>query len=610
MRLFQAISLFLRRNLRVSYVFTAFLLMLLTATVATANDGIYFARGSQLVPVRDSEISIDKEVLTITLGDDGYALVDVQYQFLNHGAARTVKVGFEASAPYNTEDSITADARHPHIHGFTVEMNGNCLPYTNAVVYPDSLEKPFEGYDDDRPDPDYPFSYAYLFDAPFREGLNTVHHTYRYRVSYGVGRTFEVPYWLTPAMRWKGGCIGDFTLRIRAEQTAKHFILADTLFRGSQFVVKEGRGKVRHTRYRYSPTVVEIALRDGMVEWHKKNFVPSDDIAIQSADIYTSFDEKYPVGYFYDRSDNFTVWPREREVPQRLSRNLPYANRGYVFRDKDLQRLFKRFWWYMPDPAYVPSTADFTPRERRFAGLPDREEGIKNVCGTIEQATTPSAPAAVREAMTPLDSRFERVLGSEGDTVGVWSMLRSGNDTSSEGYGVVVGRGTTMTPLPDIRHGNQPRACYDGVSGSLWLAGADTEGTGILQERLYLLRFSADGTASVAASLAPFDVQEALLPRLEYVARGNDITLYADGLPLTTVKSHVDDMGAFYDDAVWIGEQIAYDLSNPQEITLRLTPGISFVVGRVLIYDDMPTLVAGVKLTESGFAIGDIRLER
>ena len=48
------------------------------------------------------------------------------------------------------------------------------------------------------------------------------------------------------------------------------------------------------------------------------------------------------------------------------ARNLPYANRGYVFKKASLRKLFSKFWWYMPDPSYRPSTADFTPREWRL----------------------------------------------------------------------------------------------------------------------------------------------------------------------------------------------------------------------------------------------------
>lgn len=335
--------------------------LLMAAVSVYANDGIYFANGNQLVPISTTDISVAKEVLTISLCDDGMARVEVDYEFMNHGAAKTVKMGFEAMKPYNTNDTLNPKGTHPYIHDFTVVMNGQPLGYHNAVVEPGLLDTPYTGPKDDRPEEFEQYAYAYCFDAAFHEGLNRVRHTYTYKMSYGVGRTFEVPYWLKPAARWQGGVIGDFTLRIRAPKTAKHFVLADTLFTDHEFVVTEGTGKVRHAQYGWSGPLVEVALRNGTVEWHAHDFRPSDDMTIRSADIYTSFDDKYPVGTFYDRSDGYTIW--KGKLSRRLARNLPYASRGYVFRKKSIRRLFQQFWWYMPDPSWQPSTADFTPRE-------------------------------------------------------------------------------------------------------------------------------------------------------------------------------------------------------------------------------------------------------
>ena len=61
--------------------------------------------GNQLVPIQETDISVAKEVLTISLCDDGYALIDVQYEFMNKGRAKTVEMGFEASPPYNSDDA-------------------------------------------------------------------------------------------------------------------------------------------------------------------------------------------------------------------------------------------------------------------------------------------------------------------------------------------------------------------------------------------------------------------------------------------------------------------------------------------------------------------------
>lgn len=359
------------------------MVMWLLVLAAHANDGVYYVSGNQLVPLVETDIAIIKEVLTISLCDDGFARVDVQYVLMNRGQAKTVEMGFEAQGPYNDGTRLNPKGTHPHIFDFTATMNGEKLTYRNAVVKNGGSDlTDFKALDLNvwKPTPDESgdndvikntktgetttFSYAYYFTANFKPGQNIVHHTYRYRMSNGVGRTFECPYWLTPATRWANGQIDDFTLRIKAENTAKHFCIGEDVFKGAEFVVTQGKGKVRHNRYGDYFNCIEIALRNGVAEWHKQNFCPKDEMQITSADAYTAFDEKYPVGTFYDRSETFNpnfVW--DRKVDKRILRNLPYANRGYVFKDKTLQAYFDKLWWYMPDPSWQTSAADFTPSE-------------------------------------------------------------------------------------------------------------------------------------------------------------------------------------------------------------------------------------------------------
>ena len=356
-------------------------IMCLAATVAMANDGVFFVNGSELTPVHETDISISKEVLTISIGDDGYAMVDVQYEMMNHGKAKTVQVGFEANAPYNDTAKLDPSGKHPYISNFTVTMNDKVLSYKNAVVAshyqaptdfkPLDLSKwkttdgmDFEGSNnlyDASTDSIIGFSYAYCFEAPFREGVNTIHHTYRYRLSYGVWRAFEIPYWLTPAMRWQNRQIDDFTLRIKAEDTAKHFCLNDSLFTSAPFKI-EGTGKMRTVKQPYGGQMLEVALRNATLEWHGRNFIPRDNITILAADMLYGDHDK--LGAFYDRGEHYVLWGFMDKKPSRkILRNLPYANRGYVFKNKKLQRYFSSLWWYMPDPQWQASTSDFTPRE-------------------------------------------------------------------------------------------------------------------------------------------------------------------------------------------------------------------------------------------------------
>lgn len=356
-----------------------------------SNDGVFYVNGNHLVPVQETDIALTNEILTISLSDDGYASVDVRYVLTNRGKEKVVAMGFEADAPYNDDAPFSLRGIHPYISDFTVEMNDECLTYMNAVVKTDYDEacdfQPLDlqrwksygevrmrdGEDlpnnsmlyDAKRDSLVSFAYAYYFVARFRPGRNTIHHTYRYRMSYGVGRTFEVPYWLLPAMRWSNRQIDDFTLRIRAPRTAKHFFLADSLFAASPFVVTEGTGKVRKVRWG-NVGVTEIAMRYATVEWHTRDFKPRGNMEIQSAELLYS--DSFRLGTFYDRSDTYVPGSYLIEIDgskeqRRILTNLPYASRGYVFKDKSLQKYFGQFWWYMPDPSWKADTGDFTSRE-------------------------------------------------------------------------------------------------------------------------------------------------------------------------------------------------------------------------------------------------------
>ena len=80
------------------------ILAVMTASVAgRCNDGVFYVNGNHLVPIQETDIALTKEVLTISLCDDGYARVDVQYVLTNSGKEKTVTMGFEAGAPYNDD---------------------------------------------------------------------------------------------------------------------------------------------------------------------------------------------------------------------------------------------------------------------------------------------------------------------------------------------------------------------------------------------------------------------------------------------------------------------------------------------------------------------------
>ena len=232
------------------------------------------------------------------------------------------------------------------------------------------------------------------------------------------------------------------------------------------------------------------------------------------------------------------------------------------------------------------------------------------VNGTMEEAVAPGeAPQAVVDVMKQvnIDERYETLMEDKTTGVSVYSLLNCGDTVSSEGYGIVVGKGDVKTALPQLRHGRMPRARYDAATGDLWILGSDMEGTGVNVERPYLLRFGDDGYASIANSIDPYEMQQALCKALTYSINGQEITFYAEGKELAKATNKMEDMGGFMDDAIYVGEQISYSIEGP--LTVHVTPGVNFVVGKILHYDDMPTFSATVTLDENGPKLSDFKAD-
>ena len=77
---------------------------------------------------------------------------------------------------------------------------------------------------------------------------------------------------------------------------------------------------------------------------------------------------------------------------------------------------------------------------------------------------------------------------------------------------------------------------------------------------------------------------------------------------VATVTNTVADMGGFDDDAIWVGEQICYDFSG-EKPRVSITPGVKFVVGLMLHYDDMPTFTASITMSDGIINLSDIKIE-
>lgn len=77
--------------------------LLFFGSISNANDGAFYASGNQLIPIRETTISIQKEVLEIVRDGDELDIT-VNYTFFNPGGAKSILVGFEAASPAGDVD--------------------------------------------------------------------------------------------------------------------------------------------------------------------------------------------------------------------------------------------------------------------------------------------------------------------------------------------------------------------------------------------------------------------------------------------------------------------------------------------------------------------------
>ena len=120
----------MRRLLRIQF----WLLLLVSCPSLYANDGAFRGSGGNLIPIIDSSVSVQKEILTITRVNERFVEVDVYYEFLNEGEAKELLIGFEAMSPSGDVTTLPKGGEHPYISGFTVRVNDAIIGYKVSMV--------------------------------------------------------------------------------------------------------------------------------------------------------------------------------------------------------------------------------------------------------------------------------------------------------------------------------------------------------------------------------------------------------------------------------------------------------------------------------------------
>ncbi len=385
----------------------SFIVCLISVAVAYANDGVFYAEGNHLIPITETDIRVQKEVLTLNREEDKIQ-VTVYYEFYNPTAAKEVLVGFEAdgggSAP---QDSFP---QHPCIKNFKVIMNGESLNYTVTPVdrHFESGRKvsygyfkdghiegmPIEQYKKELAEMEAPEAisdYVYHFNAQFRPGLNIIQHTYDFDLSYRQeysdkgfeGYAYFFPYVLTAANRWANHQIDDFTLIVNmGDRTSFH--ISPAFFESASQWSFPGKGKYTVNTVSDGKEYSEFHVSQGGIKFHKENFHPDGDLYL--FDLSMSFDFRadntsadnilstvkskfYPLvisDYYLKKDRSEAAFDTYTPEQRRILKNLPFAYRGYIFNSKELQDFYESTSWYIPNPAYKADMQQLPDEEQRW----------------------------------------------------------------------------------------------------------------------------------------------------------------------------------------------------------------------------------------------------
>lgn len=336
------------------------------------NDGVFYAQGDTLFPVKETDIVMSKEALKLTR-DGGDMKVEVIFEFLNQGKEKTQKVGFVT--PPATGD-VTDEWKHPQVSDFTVKVNDKALEYEVTSLPKSGFklgEEKAEGSD-----------YVYHFDVTFPAGKTQVAHTYRYRGGSSVISKHDFWYRLTTGATWKGGKIGDFTMVVDMGEDVT-FALPWSFQSDGKKAEWElvGEGVMADYRQEFDEVGIRmVRMKKGVVQLKAKDFTPESDLGI------SIFIEPIEVGLWakpgvknelidammhlpgihQPEHSNFT---KLSDAHLRWLRNLPYARGGHVFKSKDLTDFYSKYFWYQPvkDKKVVLSDA-----EMEYIGWIKKEE--------------------------------------------------------------------------------------------------------------------------------------------------------------------------------------------------------------------------------------------
>lgn len=257
---------------------------------------------------------------------------------------------------------------------FTVELNRETLIYNVAYVSDSTYAKngiikskklsDVLGNIADANDVD--FFYVYHFKAKFKKGLNIIKHTYNYDLSGSVEHSYDFEYVLTSANRRGNNQKDDFTLVLDMGEF-EIFSINKDFFRDSKEWLINGIGKSADIKgAKNTPIendVVKFHIQKGNLSFQKKNFHPKGELFVYAQNYASAQNGNYiPFSYFQQDQ----ISEPKNDLEKRILKNLPFARRGYIFQNPEIETFYEKLDWYIPNPNYQPDVELLNDIEKQW----------------------------------------------------------------------------------------------------------------------------------------------------------------------------------------------------------------------------------------------------
>lgn len=337
----------------------------LLSSKTLANDGVYLTRGGAIYPFKETKISIEREILSFTVRD-GICTVDVYFEFNNpEKENRRLQVGFQAPTAVGDVDSTNSNTNM--ISNFTIFSEGKLVPYQLKIAECEDCELRNLEPNNLNFGQGNQGLFVYLFNIDFKPGINKISHSYSFPESRNIAINEIYNYILTTGSKWSGNKIKNLTVQFDLGKNSYFYV--DDVFSETAKWSFVGVGKITNEKIidYDNENFKFVRIVSGKLQIDVADFEPKKNIEFGIVR-RTSFCLKWTdlsdieeaiANRHYIKTDDSEFIKQEFEI----IRLTILAQYGLVFPDEELNKYFKQFDWYIPNPNLKESEIQFTEED-------------------------------------------------------------------------------------------------------------------------------------------------------------------------------------------------------------------------------------------------------